>query len=354
MCLPSRGVSSALRNVRSRLAMRGLVALAASTTRSVLSTGLGGISSRPGTRKALSEFGCRPAFVECSRAVFRSQATASSVTSGLAKTFIAPAQWAGAPHVAAGLVTSRHAAWRLLVPTYPGRASLSLFQRVPFSSSSQPSKPPPGVGKIGHYIKELGLPFTLWWTGAWIISGFAVYALISSGLVGGGDAIDMLKAVGVGRIFDLDNITPGVGNLAVTIVINEALEIVRLPFVLATTPYIAKLIPKGRGGSASLSQLISTHGVPFLALWSGTWALSGVIIWGVLETGAMGGMDAITLLRALPVVDQVFNIDAIDPTMGNVAVAVGINECLEIVRLPLCIALAPRWGRLWARLFRQR
>jgi hypothetical protein len=76
------------------------------------------------------------------------------------------------------------------------------------------------VGKIGHYIKELGLPFTLWWTGAWIISGFAVYALISSGLVGGGDAIGRW-AVGVGRIFDLDNITPGVGNLAVTIVINE-------------------------------------------------------------------------------------------------------------------------------------
>ena len=74
---------------------------------------------------------------------------------------------------------------------------------------------------MSQMMKEYGLPFTLWWTSAWIISGFGVYGLISSGFVGGADAIGMLKAAGVGRIFDLDSISPSVGNMAITIAINE-------------------------------------------------------------------------------------------------------------------------------------
>mmetsp|Transcript_39077 Transcript_39077/g.98229 ORF Transcript_39077/g.98229 Transcript_39077/m.98229 type:complete len:334 (+) Transcript_39077:223-1224(+) len=217
--------------------------------------------------------------------------------------------------------------------------------------SSTPPKPPPGVGKMAHYIKELGLPFTLWWTGSWLITGFAVYGVISSGIVGGADAIDLLRAVGVGRIVDLDNIDPGMGNLAVTIVINEALEVVRLPFVLATTPYVARLIPKG----FSLTDLILVHGVPFLVLWSGSWALSGAAIWGVLESGALSAEGAIGLLRAVPGMEQLADLDGVNPAVDSSAcVVLAINKCLEVVRLPLCVVLAPRWARTWARIFGRR
>lgn len=84
-----------------------------------------------------------------------------------------------------------------------------------------PPKPPVGMSKMAFYVTEYGLAFSIWWTTAWIISGFGVYALISSGAVGGADAIGLLKAVGIDKLIDVDGIDPRLGNMAITIAINE-------------------------------------------------------------------------------------------------------------------------------------
>jgi len=205
---------------------------------------------------------------------------------------------------------------------------------------------------MAYYFKEYGLPFTLWWTSAWIITGFGVYGVVSSGAVGGNDAIGLLKAVGLGSLVDLDSINPSVGNLAVTIAINEALEVVRLPFVIATTPYIARVLPFGKGGS-SLGELMRVHGLPFAGLWAGTWLLGAGAVWALLESGLLGGAGAISILKAIPGLDELFHLDGIDPSLGNVGMALVINECLEVVRLPLCVALTPRWSRFLAHVMRR-
>ena len=95
------------------------------------------------------------------------------------------------------------------------------FPRAAFATTPSSGPPVNRGSRMSQMMTEYGLPFTLWWTSAWIISGFGVYGLISSGVIGGADAIGMLKAAGVGRIFDLDSISPSVGNMAITIAINE-------------------------------------------------------------------------------------------------------------------------------------
>lgn len=47
-------------------------------------------------------------------------------------------------------------------------------------------------------------------------------------------------ALQLDRFIDLSRINPTGGNLALSIAINEALEVVRLPFVLATVPYVTR------------------------------------------------------------------------------------------------------------------
>ena len=107
-------------------------------------------------------------------------------------------------------------------------------------------------------------------------------------------------------------------------------------------------MPKGKSGS-SLGELMRTHGLPFVGLWLGTWILGGCTIWAVLETGMLGGADAVSLMRSVPMLDQLIDLDGVDPTMGNIGLAVLLNEGLEIVRLPLCVALTPRFARLVAK-----
>lgn len=123
--------------------------------------------------------------------------------------------------------------------------------------------------------------------------------------------------------------------------------------MLATTPYVASLLPRGAGGPG-LGDLIRSHGLPFLSLWGGTYLLTGGAIWGVLESGLLGGADAVTILKALPFIDQVVDVDSIDPTLGNFALAITINELLEVVRLPLAVALTPAWARLLSKLLPRR
>jgi hypothetical protein len=42
--------------------------------------------------------------------------------------------------------------------------------------------------------------------------------------------------------------------------------------------------------------------------------------------------------------------ESINPTLGNVAVALALNEALELVRLPLVLATVPSLYRWWSRI----
>ncbi|RHY80727.1 hypothetical protein DYB31_005455 [Aphanomyces astaci] len=86
--------------------------------------------------------------------------------------------------------------------------------------------------------------------------------------------------------------------------------------------------------------MVQENGLPFVLWWVTLYGSSGVGIYYALEAGYIGGGDAIHLIQSLGL-DQYIDIEKLNPTYGNIAIAVLMNEILEAVRLPLCIATTP-------------
>ncbi|CAK4614865.1 hypothetical protein LEN26_008271 [Aphanomyces euteiches] len=93
-------------------------------------------------------------------------------------------------------------------------------------------------------VKENGLPFVLWWVTLYVGGGVGIYAALEAGYVGGGDAIHLLQSLGLDQYYDTKTINPTYGNAAVAIILNEFLEAIRLPLVIATTPMIKRTFQK--------------------------------------------------------------------------------------------------------------
>jgi len=91
-------------------------------------------------------------------------------------------------------------------------------------------------------MKEYGLVFTVWWTVAWTASGVGIYGAAEH------FGVDVVKLVREHIGYDLSAyVDPKMGNLAGVVAVNEALEVVRLPLVVATTPSLARLVKRVRG-----------------------------------------------------------------------------------------------------------
>ena len=80
------------------------------------------------------------------------------------------------------------------------------------------------------------------------------------------------------------------------------------------------------------------------------WAATGVIIYSGIE---LGGVDSVAAVRAL---DAQFGTDMashINPSAGNLAVAIAVNEIIEPVRLPIAIATTPTVVRMFRKFTRK-
>ena len=84
-------------------------------------------------------------------------------------------------------------------------------------------------------------------------------------------------------------------------------------------------------------KIVKEYGIFFFIYWTAIWACSGVIIFLLLEYGLIGGADAISFLKWIRL-DSIISLESINPTVGNIAVAIAINECLEIVRFPFAVS----------------
>lgn len=109
-------------------------------------------------------------------------------------------------------------------------------------SSDEDKKTAPEVAKkpgIMSMFREYGIPFIIWETVVWMGSGVVVYGGVT--LYGGYDAVlPFLKSINFDQYVDLEHLDPRYGNLAIAVAINEALEVFRFPFVVATTPKVAR------------------------------------------------------------------------------------------------------------------
>lgn len=99
-------------------------------------------------------------------------------------------------------------------------------------------------GRSKIIARDYGMPFLVYWWGCWVVSGFVCYGAVK---LGGVDAIAL-----VGRFDDLvgtslssrlpDDLDPVYGHVAMAFALNECLEPVRLPLVLATTPMVLRFL----------------------------------------------------------------------------------------------------------------
>eukprot|EP00668_Euglena_longa_P031668 GGOE01040910.1.p1 GENE.GGOE01040910.1~~GGOE01040910.1.p1 ORF type:complete len:178 (+),score=47.10 GGOE01040910.1:52-585(+) len=87
----------------------------------------------------------------------------------------------------------------------------------------------------------------------------------------------------------------------------------------------------------NLGRMVQEHGWPFLMYWVALWFGSAVLIWAALHFKWLTPGDAIDLLRKVHI-DWVFNLDDISPNTANVALALVLNEGVEVFRFPFVMA----------------
>ncbi|KAF4325530.1 hypothetical protein G195_000757 [Phytophthora kernoviae 00238/432] len=90
-------------------------------------------------------------------------------------------------------------------------------------------------------LQQYGLPFLVWWTSLYLGSGVAVYVALDTGLVSGNSIIDFIMQMGLDKFIDPQRLDPTYGNIAIAVIVNECLEVIRFPITLATLPYIKRV-----------------------------------------------------------------------------------------------------------------
>eukprot|EP00004_Rigifila_ramosa_P023635 TRINITY_DN6660_c0_g1_i2.p1 TRINITY_DN6660_c0_g1~~TRINITY_DN6660_c0_g1_i2.p1 ORF type:complete len:118 (+),score=15.40 TRINITY_DN6660_c0_g1_i2:313-666(+) len=104
---------------------------------------------------------------------------------------------------------------------------------------------------------------------------------------------------------------------------------------------------------SKMRNLIRQYGLPFFIFETAVWACTGLGMYYLVDSGQLGGADAITLLRKLHV-DQVVSLDDINPSTGNAALAFALNELLvqnlRLDRVTVDVAVFDRnqSGYLWS------
>lgn len=86
--------------------------------------------------------------------------------------------------------------------------------------------------------------------------------------------------------------------------------------------------------------MFKQHGVTFLVYWTSLWAGSLGVFFVGLENHWFGGHDVLDLITTLKI-DTLIDVQTLDPTVGNLALAVVVNELFEIIRFPVTVATTP-------------
>ncbi|TYZ67172.1 hypothetical protein PybrP1_001666 [[Pythium] brassicae (nom. inval.)] len=104
--------------------------------------------------------------------------------------------------------------------------------------------------------------------------------------------------------------------------------------------------PKRKPGK--VKALIAQYGVPFLVWWTAVWAGTGVGFYVAFDSGVIAGDDAIKFVMDMGL-DRFVDVASLNPTYGNMALAAVLNELIEPVRFPFCVATLPLVKRVFAK-----
>jgi len=194
---------------------------------------------------------------------------------------------------------------------------------------------------FSEMVSRHGPVFIVYYGSLWVATGVGIYFAIKA--FGPETAFEVSRKISLDRLIDLDNMHPSTGNIALAVALNEAFEIVRFPFVIATTPAITSVVERVTGRSMQrdppkFATMIKTHGLFFMGYWASAWVLGGFACYaGITLAGPESAFDALRVVG----LDQFIPLDDVDPEYGNIAMAIIINEALEPIRLPLVVATTP-------------
>jgi len=100
--------------------------------------------------------------------------------------------------------------------------------------------PPPKLSrwqKAKALWKQHGFVFLMYYGTLWVVPFVPIFGMLHSGRI---DCFELLETFHVDKILDLDIVNPTAVNIIVATECNEVLDFVRLPFVVATTPYVSR------------------------------------------------------------------------------------------------------------------
>jgi len=92
--------------------------------------------------------------------------------------------------------------------------------------------------RVKRMFREYGTVFVVYYGTLYLGAFVPLYVVLEGGFV---DCISMMEAVGVGNLIDLETLSPGWVNFFVAVECNDLIDLVRLPFVVATTPKVARM-----------------------------------------------------------------------------------------------------------------
>lgn len=95
-------------------------------------------------------------------------------------------------------------------------------------------------------LKKYGIPFAVWYSSLYFGGIATLYILFESGIFGENAVIDLIKMTPLENYVDLSKIDSKHGNLGAAVVVNELMEVIRLPFAILTIPYITEALDKRR------------------------------------------------------------------------------------------------------------
>ena len=104
------------------------------------------------------------------------------------------------------------------------------------------SKPTTGGSGIRAMIAEKGVPFVIWYGTIWAggIAGF--YTALEYDLLSYKSIVDFTKTIGLDRIYDVEQLDPKKGKLAIAFLANELVEPIRIPLALVTLNPILRIL----------------------------------------------------------------------------------------------------------------
>lgn len=105
---------------------------------------------------------------------------------------------------------------------------------------------------IVQLLIQYGAPFAIWYGCVWVSMWLGIYTLLELGLISWEDSVKpLLEGLGLGSYGE--KIDPSYGNLIIAFLVNECIEPIRLPFVIATGAPIIKAVRRITGRAAAMA-----------------------------------------------------------------------------------------------------